>query len=157
MSSVFYAYVLLMRLFFFPTFAGTGGPSVALEGTDALLTCVVSQAFTNDTVIWRKGPHEILSAGVNRVTNNKRINILHDDGEYKVYRWFGLGLYYNLWIFHSPWHAFSFLNFLIRQLYGDDECILWEGCNTIPFSWRLYERFEYNVRFGRRNWVSLLV
>lgn len=90
MSSVFYAYTSRSMPLHYSYFiyeilcylSGTGGPSVALEGTDALLTCVVSPAYTNDTVIWRKGPHEILSAGVNRVTNNKRINILHDDGEY---------------------------------------------------------------------------
>lgn len=50
------------------------------EGDDALLTCVVMNPFINETVIWRKGPHEILSAGMNRVTQDKRISILHDGG-----------------------------------------------------------------------------
>jgi hypothetical protein len=58
----------------------TGGPRVVSEGDDALLTCVVmGSLYRNDTVIWRKGPSEILSAGLNRVTNDKRISILHDD------------------------------------------------------------------------------
>lgn len=57
----------------------TGGPRVVAEGEDALLTCVVMGSYRNDTVIWRKGPSEILSAGLNRVTNDKRISILHDD------------------------------------------------------------------------------
>lgn len=50
------------------------------EGDDALLTCVVMNPFINETVIWRKGPHEILSAGMNRVTQDKRISVLHDGG-----------------------------------------------------------------------------
>ncbi|XP_055384146.1 Ig-like and fibronectin type-III domain-containing protein 1 isoform X3 [Condylostylus longicornis] len=58
---------------------GTGGPSIVTEGKDALLTCVVMGSYLNDTVLWRKGPHEILSAGMNRVTNDKRISILHDE------------------------------------------------------------------------------
>lgn len=58
---------------------GTGGPAVVTEGKDALLTCVISGPFENDTVIWRKGP-EILAAGKNRVTLDKRISVLHDDG-----------------------------------------------------------------------------
>jgi DB module/Fibronectin type III domain/Immunoglobulin domain len=57
----------------------TGGPRVVAEGEDALLTCVVMGSYRNDTVIWRKGPSEILSAGLNRVTNDKRISILHDN------------------------------------------------------------------------------
>lgn len=57
----------------------TGGPRVVAEGQDALLTCVVMGSYRNDTVIWRKGPSEILSAGLNRVSNDKRINILHDN------------------------------------------------------------------------------
>lgn len=58
---------------------GTGGPATVSEGEDALLTCVVMGPYKNDTVIWRKGPTEILSAGLNRVTNDKRISILHDE------------------------------------------------------------------------------
>lgn len=57
----------------------TGGPRVVEEGEDALLTCVVMGSYRNDTVIWRKGPSEILSAGLNRVTNDKRISVLHDN------------------------------------------------------------------------------
>ncbi|XP_039449778.1 Ig-like and fibronectin type-III domain-containing protein 1 isoform X2 [Culex pipiens pallens] len=58
---------------------GTGGPSVVHEGDDALLTCVVMTPYNNDTVLWRKGPNEILAAGTSRVTSDKRISILHDD------------------------------------------------------------------------------
>uniref|UniRef100_A0A6B2EFR4 Putative receptor mediating netrin-dependent axon guidance n=1 Tax=Phlebotomus kandelakii TaxID=1109342 RepID=A0A6B2EFR4_9DIPT len=58
---------------------GTGGPTIIGEGSDALLTCVIMGSFANDTVLWRKGPNEILSAGINRVTSDKRISILHDD------------------------------------------------------------------------------
>ena len=57
----------------------TGGPRVAKEGDDALLTCVVMGPYRNDTVLWRKGPTEIIAAGLNRVTNDKRISVLHDD------------------------------------------------------------------------------
>ncbi|XP_055693632.1 Ig-like and fibronectin type-III domain-containing protein 1 [Lutzomyia longipalpis] len=58
---------------------GTGGPTIIGEGSDALLTCVITGSYANDTVLWRKGPNEILSAGINRVTSDKRISILHDD------------------------------------------------------------------------------
>ncbi|XP_037031427.1 Ig-like and fibronectin type-III domain-containing protein 2 isoform X3 [Bradysia coprophila] len=59
---------------------GTGGPSIVTEGKDALLTCVIMAPFSNDTVLWRKGPNgTILSAGMNRVTNDKRISVLHDE------------------------------------------------------------------------------
>lgn len=62
---------------------GTGGPSIVAEGKDALLTCVIMAPFSNDTVLWRKGPNgTILSAGMNRVTNDKRISVLHDESEY---------------------------------------------------------------------------
>lgn len=63
---------------------GTGGPSTVREGEDALLTCVVMGPFKNDTILWRKGPNEVLSANLNRVTNDKRISILHDDAPKKV-------------------------------------------------------------------------
>uniref|UniRef100_A0A182MDV5 Ig-like domain-containing protein n=1 Tax=Anopheles culicifacies TaxID=139723 RepID=A0A182MDV5_9DIPT len=62
--------------------ASTGGPSMVHVGEDALLTCVVMTPYNNDTVLWRKGPHEILSAGMNRVTGDKRISVLHDDCKY---------------------------------------------------------------------------
>lgn len=58
---------------------GTGGPSVVTEGKDALLTCVIMGPYSNDTVLWRRGADVILSAGMNRVTNDKRISILHDE------------------------------------------------------------------------------
>lgn len=65
---------------------GTGGPAVVTEGKDALLTCVITGPYQNDTVIWRKGT-EILAAGKNRVTGDKRISVLHDDGKcFTVYR-----------------------------------------------------------------------
>lgn len=57
----------------------TGGPTVVKEGGDALLTCVITDSFGNDTILWRKGPSEILSAGLNRVTSDKRISVLHDE------------------------------------------------------------------------------
>lgn len=49
------------------------------EGKDALLTCVIMGPYSNDTVLWRRGADVILSAGMNRVTNDKRISILHDE------------------------------------------------------------------------------
>ena len=52
-----------------------------VEGGDALLTCVVMNPYTNDTVIWRRGSKEIISAGRNRVTADKRITILHDESK----------------------------------------------------------------------------
>lgn len=58
---------------------GTGGPSVVTEGKDALLTCVIMGLFQNDTVIWRRGNNEILAAGTNRVTQDRRISVLHDE------------------------------------------------------------------------------
>lgn len=58
----------------------TGGPSVVTEGKDALLTCVVmGAALASDTVIWRSEHDGVLSAGMNRVTNDKRISVLHDE------------------------------------------------------------------------------
>lgn len=35
--------------------------------------------FENDTVIWRRGNNEILAAGINRVTQDRRISVLHDE------------------------------------------------------------------------------
>lgn len=49
------------------------------EGKDALLTCVIMGLFENDTVIWRRGNNEILAAGTNRVTQDRRISVLHDE------------------------------------------------------------------------------
>lgn len=64
---------------------GTGGPSLVIEGKDALLTCVVTKPFQNSTVLWRKGKSEIMSAGMNRVTNDTRVRVLHDENpKYKT-------------------------------------------------------------------------
>lgn len=60
-------------------FSGTGGPTVVTEGKDALLTCVIMGSFSNDTVLWRRGNNEIIAAGRNRVTNDKRFRVLHDE------------------------------------------------------------------------------
>ncbi|EDW70342.2 Ig-like and fibronectin type-III domain-containing protein 1 [Drosophila virilis] len=57
---------------------GTGGPSLIYENKDALLTCVVSENASNNTVIWKKGD-EILTAGTVRVTKDHRIRVLHDE------------------------------------------------------------------------------
>lgn len=61
---------------------GTGGPAVVTEGKDALLTCVIMGSFENDTVIWRRGNDEILAAGVSRVTQDRRIRVLHDESNF---------------------------------------------------------------------------
>lgn len=65
---------------------GTGPTVVTLTarytvtaGKDALLTCVIMGTFTNDTVLWRRGNNEILAAGTNRVTNDRRYRVLHDE------------------------------------------------------------------------------
>lgn len=62
-------------------FLETGGPSVLTEGKEALLTCVIMGPHANDTVLWRKEHGGVLTAGNNRVTSDRRFNILHDDGE----------------------------------------------------------------------------
>lgn len=59
--------------------SGTGGPTVVTEGKDALLTCVIMGSFINDTVLWRRGNNDILAAGTNRVTNDRRFRVLHDE------------------------------------------------------------------------------
>lgn len=86
---------------------GTGGPSVVTEGKDALLTCVIMGPFENDTVIWRKDT-EILAAGMNRVTADKRLSVLHDDGECGRH---GAGLEGNrgLRVTNNHNHTFDFL------------------------------------------------
>lgn len=33
----------------------------------------------NETVIWKRGQSEVLTAGLNRVTNDRRFSILHDE------------------------------------------------------------------------------
>ena len=60
-------------------FSGTGGPTVVTEGKDALLTCVIMGSFMNDTVLWRRGNNDILAAGTNRVTSDRRFRVLHDE------------------------------------------------------------------------------
>lgn len=49
------------------------------ENEDALVTCVVLVPNNNETVIWKRGQSEVLTAGLNRVTNDKRFAILHDE------------------------------------------------------------------------------
>lgn len=63
-------------------FLGTGGPTVVTEGKDALLTCVIMGSFSNDTVLWRRGNDDILAAGTNRVTSDRRFRVLHDESEF---------------------------------------------------------------------------
>lgn len=71
-SNEFFLYLFL--------FIATGGPSIIYEGKDALLTCVVSENRSNNTVIWKKHD-EILTAGKVRVTSDSRISILHDESK----------------------------------------------------------------------------
>lgn len=66
------------------SFLGTGGPTVVTEGKDALLTCVIMGSFSNDTVLWRRGNDDILAAGTNRVTSDRRFRVLHDESEFFV-------------------------------------------------------------------------
>lgn len=40
--------------------------------------------YSNDTVLWRKGT-EILTAGINRVSLDKRISILHDECKFNIF------------------------------------------------------------------------
>lgn len=61
---------------------GTGGPTVVTEGKDALLTCVIMGSFSNDTVLWRRGNEEVLAAGTNRVTSDRRFRVLHDESRF---------------------------------------------------------------------------
>lgn len=62
----------------------TGGPRIVAEGEDALLTCVVMSSYRNDTVLWKKGTSEILSAGLNRVTKDKVSQNFHGIS-FKIY------------------------------------------------------------------------
>lgn len=57
---------------------------VVTKGEDALLPCTLKKtSYSNDTVLWRKAStNEILTAGTNRVSKERRINILHDKCEY---------------------------------------------------------------------------
>ncbi|XP_037904934.1 Ig-like and fibronectin type-III domain-containing protein 1 isoform X1 [Hermetia illucens] len=79
--STVFLFTVLVSTSIFPVRAdpvGTGGPSELVEGEDALLTCVVTPPYLNNTVVWRRG-RTILSAGTNRVSNDNRISILHDE------------------------------------------------------------------------------
>lgn len=73
---------LFSNQFLFVVILGTGGPTVVTEGKDALLTCVITGSFMNDTVLWRRGNNEILAAGTNRVTTDRRFRVLHDESMY---------------------------------------------------------------------------
>lgn len=66
---------------FYEIVIGTGGQTFVTEGKDALLTCVIMGSFLNDTVLWRRGNNEILAAGTNRVTSDKRFRVLHDESK----------------------------------------------------------------------------
>jgi len=60
-------------------------PVHVYEGDDALITCVVRDVGEN-TVMWKKEDRErhsrrVLTAGENRVTADKRFDVLHDAGE----------------------------------------------------------------------------
>lgn len=45
-------------------------------------------SFMNDTVLWRRGNNDILAAGTNRVTNDRRFRVLHDESMLKIILWF---------------------------------------------------------------------
>lgn len=60
-------------------------PVHVYEGDDALITCVVRDVGDN-TVMWKKEDGDrhsrrVLTAGENRVTADKRFDVLHDAGE----------------------------------------------------------------------------
>ena len=55
-------------------------PVIITEGQDALLTCVAKN-LGEHTVLWKYGQDKILTAGSTRITNDKRLSVLHDDGE----------------------------------------------------------------------------
>lgn len=60
-------------------------PLHVYEGDDALITCVVKDVGEN-TVMWKKEDRErhgarVLTAGIVRVTADKRFVILHDAGK----------------------------------------------------------------------------
>lgn len=46
------------------------------------MTCVVSENYNNYTVIWKKA-NQVLTAGRERVSTDKRISVLHDESMYK--------------------------------------------------------------------------
>ena len=53
-------------------------PMIVKEGHDALLTCVV-RGLENNALLW-KLKDKVLTAGENRVTDDRRFDILHDEG-----------------------------------------------------------------------------
>lgn len=57
---------------------------VTKEGDDALLPCTLQKStYSNDTVLWKRAStNEILTAGTNRISKDKRINIFHDKCKY---------------------------------------------------------------------------
>lgn len=44
------------------------------------MTCVIMGPHANDTVLWRKERGGVLTAGMNRVTSDRRFQVLHDEG-----------------------------------------------------------------------------
>lgn len=50
------------------------------EGDSAFLTCVVRNILDH-TLIWKDKNDQVLSAGEIRVTQDKRISIVHDEGK----------------------------------------------------------------------------
>lgn len=62
------------------------GPVAVVEGGDALLTCVVRPIVSDtpggaDTVLWKTGRGHVLTADAARVTNDRRVSVLHDEGK----------------------------------------------------------------------------
>ena len=53
-------------------------PVVVAEGHTATLTCVVRN-LGDHVLIWKYGD-KILTAGGTRVTDDKRFNVIHDEG-----------------------------------------------------------------------------
>ncbi|XP_026479824.1 uncharacterized protein LOC113386249 [Ctenocephalides felis] len=61
-------------------------PVAVVEGGDALLTCVIRPMTSDapggaDTVLWKTGRGQVLTADSARVTNDRRISVLHDEGK----------------------------------------------------------------------------
>ncbi|XP_014259678.1 Ig-like and fibronectin type-III domain-containing protein 1 isoform X2 [Cimex lectularius] len=67
-----------------PSARSSPHPLHVYEGDDALITCVVRSIGSN-TVVWKKGDSgtarwKVLTAGHERVSLDKRIRVIHDDG-----------------------------------------------------------------------------
>lgn len=43
-------------------------------------------SYSNDTVLWRRGNNDILAAGTNRVTSDRRFRVLHDESNYPLWK-----------------------------------------------------------------------